>query len=35
MRDYIRELVGDFVFAAVISIILWAPILVLALTLNN
>ena len=35
MRDYIRTLVGDFVFALVVTAILATPFLVLALTLND
>lgn len=35
MRDNIRTLVGDFVFALVVTIIVAAPFLVLALTLND
>lgn len=35
MRDDIRTLVGDFVFALAVTIILATPFLVLALTLND
>lgn len=35
MRDNIRTLVGDLVFGFIITIIIAAPFLVLALTLND